>query len=151
MTVFSASGDRRFGQAWLIFAAAVALHVTDEATHGFLDVYNPNALAIRARFPFLPVPTFTMTQFIVALGTAVVLLLLLSTYAFRGRRWIRMFAIPVAIIPGVLNALLHSASSVYFHRWMPGVYSSPILFAASLYLLWRAWKRTPEARSAVAR
>jgi hypothetical protein len=51
--------DRRFGYAWLVFAGALALHVTDEATHGFLSVYNPNALAIRARFPFLPVPTFT--------------------------------------------------------------------------------------------
>ena len=37
----------QFGVAWIAFALAVALHVSDEANHDFLATYNPNARAIR--------------------------------------------------------------------------------------------------------
>ena len=50
---------RRFGFAWVAMAVVIALHVTDEATTDFLSVYNPAVRAIRARLPFLPLPTFT--------------------------------------------------------------------------------------------
>jgi hypothetical protein len=34
-----------------------------------------------------------------------------------------------------MNAALHISSSIYFHRWMPGVYSSPVLLIAAVFLL----------------
>ena len=34
-----------------------------------------------------------------------------------------------------MNAALHIGSSVYFHRWMPGVFSSPLLLLVAIYLL----------------
>jgi hypothetical protein len=126
---------RHFGIAWISFALALALHVTDEATHDFLSTYNPSVRAIRARFPFLPLPTFTFGVWLALLISGIVLLLCLSPLAFRGNRWLRIASWPLAIVVGVMNAALHISSSIYFHRWMPGVYSSPVLLIAAVFLL----------------
>ena len=40
----------RYGRAWVALAAALAVHVTDEALTNFLAVYNPTVRAIRGRF-----------------------------------------------------------------------------------------------------
>jgi hypothetical protein len=126
---------RRFGIAWVTFALAVAVHVADEAAHDFLATYNPNARAIRARLPFLPLPTFSFGAWLALLLTGIILLLCLSPLAFRGNSWLRIGSQPLAIVVGVINTALHIASSVYFHRWMPGVYSSPFLLGAAIFLL----------------
>jgi hypothetical protein len=130
---------RRFGIAWIAFTLALALHVTDEATHNFLATYNPSVLAIRARLPFLPLPTFTFGVWLGLLTAGIVLLLCLAPLAFRGSRWMRIAAWPLGLLIGVANASLHISSSIYFHRWMPGVYSSPVLLIAAIYLLTAAW------------
>jgi hypothetical protein len=127
--------NRRFGIAWVTFALALAVHVTDEATHDFLSTYNPSVRAIRARLPFLPLPTFSFRVWLTLLIAGILLLLCLSFFAFRGDSWLRTVSRPLGILVGVLNATLHIASSVYFHRWMPGVYSSPLLLLAAIYLL----------------
>lgn len=127
--------NRRFGIAWVTFALALAVHVTDEATHDFLSTYNPSARAVRARLPFLPLPTFSFRIWLALLVAGILLLLCLSFFAFRGDSWLRTVSRPLGILVGVLNATLHIASSVYFHRWMPGVYSSPFLLLAAIYLL----------------
>ena len=48
-----------YGVAWLALCIGLAIHVADEALTDFLSVYNPTVGAIRARFPFLPLPTYT--------------------------------------------------------------------------------------------
>ena len=126
------------------FALALALHVTDEATHDFLSAYNPTVLWIRARVPFLPLPTFRFWPWLILLIAGICLLLCLSPLAFRGNRWLRRAAWPIGILVGVMNAFGHIGSSIYFHRWMPGVYSSPFLLAAAIYLLLSARMRGPE-------
>jgi hypothetical protein len=131
---------RRFGIAWVAFALALTLHVTDEATHDFLTSYNPSVLAIRARLPFLPLPTFTFGVWIGLLIAGIILLLCLSPLAFRGSHWLRMAAWPLGLLVGIANASLHISSSIYFHRWMPGVYSSPVLLIAAVFLLAAARK-----------
>jgi hypothetical protein len=106
--------DRRFIYAWLGFAVALGVHVLDEATHDFLSTYNPTAQAIRARLPFLPLPTFSFVPWLTGLLTAVALLLCLSPFALRGARWIRIAAVPISVVIGVFNASLHILSSVYY-------------------------------------
>ena len=128
-----------FGLAWIAFALAVALHVADEASHDFLAVYNPNARAIRAKL-HLPLPVFTLRSFVVALGTAVCVLVALAPLAFHGVHWIRVAAVPVAIVVGLLNACLHVGSSLFFRRAMPGVLSSPVLVAVGTWLLWSCYR-----------
>src|SRR5207247_3980216 len=54
------SGVVHFGLAWLALGVAFAIHVADEALTDFLSAYNPAVRSIQARFPFLPLPTFTL-------------------------------------------------------------------------------------------
>ncbi len=133
---------RRWGIAWMALCVSLAIHVTDEALTNFLSVYNPSVLAIRSRIPFLPFPTFTFGIWLGGLIFAVLALLALSTFAFRGVRWM----VPVSYVFGILmfmNGMGHVLSSLYLRRWMPGVYSSPLLLAASVYLLAGARQRKP--------
>ena len=138
---------RRFGTAWLVFALAVAVHVTDEATHDFLATYNPIALAIRERVPFLPLPTFSFAVWLGGLIAGIVLLLCLTPLAFRGNARLRLIALPLAVVVGVFNAFGHIGGSLYFERWMPGVYSAPLLLISAIWLLASAGAMTPRARA----
>lgn len=128
------TSNRRFGIAWVMFAIAVAVHVTDEATHNFLATYNSSVRAIRARLPLLPLPTFNFALWLALLVIGILLLLCLSPLAFRGNLWLCIVSRPLAVVVGMLNATLHIGSSLYFRRWMPGVYSSPLLLFVAIYL-----------------
>jgi hypothetical protein len=124
----------QFGWAWVALAAAIALHVADEALTGFLDVYNPAVRAIRARLPWLPLPTFTFPVWIAGLAAGVALLLALGPAAHHGARWVVVAALPLSAVM-IGNGLGHIGASAYKRRLMPGVASSPILIAASAYAL----------------
>jgi uncharacterized protein with HXXEE motif len=130
---------RRFGAAWVGLCAALAVHVADEASTGFLDVYNPSVEAIRARLPWLPLPTFTFEVWLGLLVLAVAVLLALSVFAFRGVRWLCYFARFFAAVM-FANGVGHVAGSIFLGRAMPGVYSSPLLFAGSVWL-WTTARR----------
>ena len=133
-----------FGWAWVGLALALALHVTDEALTNFLSVYNPTVLAIRRRFPFLLIPTFTFKVWLSGLIIGIALLLALSPLAFRGVKWL---IIPAYILSVMMigNGLQHIVGSVYMGRLMPGVYSSPILLLSAMYLFGSIRHRDPAA------
>ncbi len=119
---------------------ALAVHVADEALTDFLLVYNPTVEAIRARYPWVPLPTFSFGVLFGGLILAVVLLLVLSRFVFQGAGWM----VPFSYFFGVMmmgNGQLHIAGSFYFCRLMPGVYSSPLLLVSSAYLLLRTRQR----------
>jgi hypothetical protein len=123
-----------FGPAWLALCIAFGIHVVDEALTDFLSVYNPMVRAVRARFPFLPLPTFTFRLWLTGLVLAVVVLASLTPFAFRGAAWMR----PVAYGFGIVmagNGLLHLAGSAYSRKVMPGTYSAPLILGAAIYLL----------------
>ncbi len=101
----------RFGRAWVAMAAVIALHVTDEALTDFLAFYNPLVRAVRARAPFLPLPTFTFGVWLAGLALGVALLLALSPLAFRGSRGIARVAVPLAVLMA-FHGLGHLAASV---------------------------------------
>ncbi len=130
------------GAGWVALALAVGLHVADEALTHFLDVYNPTVLEMRRRFAWFPMPTFTLGGWLSGLIVFVVLLLLLSPFAFQGANWIRPIAYFLAVLM-IANGLGHitftilgrTVDTVHFGRPAPGFYSSPVLLAASIYLL----------------
>jgi len=124
----------RFGRAWLALAAALALHVTDEALTHFLSFYNPTVQAIRERLPWLPLPTFSFGVWIAGLAAGIALLFALSPLAYRGNCWIARVAVPLSVIM-IANALAHIGASIYFSRFMPGVFSSPVLLTVSVVTL----------------
>lgn len=146
--------NRQLGRAWVALALAILLHVTDEALTGFLSVYNPTVLEMRARIPWLPAPTFGFGIWLGGLLAGIGLMLAVSPLVYGGARWTRPVAYALAGIM-IVNALSHTAgtiagrtfASIRFARPMPGFYSSPVLFAASVYLLYRL-RRPGGARGA---
>lgn len=139
--------DGGFGRAWVILACALALHVADEALTGFLAVYNPTVTAIRERLPWLPLPVFRFDVWLGGLILGIVVLLLLTRFAYNGAAWLRLPAVVFALLM-TANAFGHIAGTVFgrtvetvrFERPMPGFYSSPFLLAASMNLLYRLGK-----------
>jgi hypothetical protein len=137
-----APGSSKLGIAWILLCLALAAHVTDEASTGFLEVYNPTVVALRARLGSWPMPTFEFREWLIGLIVAVLVLLVLSPFVFRGSGWIRPLFYFLAVVM-FANGLAHTAgtifgrtvSSVRFARPMPGFYSSPLLLAASVYAL----------------
>lgn len=123
-----------YGTPWLFLTLSLALHVFDEAANDFLSFYNPLVMAIRDRVPWLIFPTFTFRIWITGLCIGVAILLLLSPLAYRGSRKLRPLAYFFAILM-ILNGLQHIAGSLYLHRFVAGVYSSPVLVIAAVSLL----------------
>ena len=123
-----------FGPAWVALCVAFGIHVVDEALTDFLAVYNPAVRALRARFPFLPLPNFTLRAWLTGLVLAGVVPASLAPFAYRDAGWMR----PIAYAFGIVmlgNGLLHVVASVYMRKAMPGVYSAPLLLAAAVNLL----------------
>ena len=132
----------RLFRAWVFLCLALALHVTDEATTGFLSVYNPTVIALRKNWAWLPMPVFRFDVWLAGLILAIAALLCLSLFVLRGARWMRPLAYAFAVMM-LGNGLGHTlgtifgrtVASVRFPRPMPGFLSSPFLFLASAYLL----------------
>lgn len=126
---------QRWALAWGVLCVAFATHVVDEAANDFLSWYNPNALAIRARVPWLPLPVFTFPVWITGLTIAVLVLAALTPHVRAGHRWLVPVGYAYSIIH-VANAIGHITVSIVGRWFAPGVYSSPILLASALWLLY---------------
>jgi hypothetical protein len=119
---------------------ALALHVVDEALTDFLGFYNPLVMTIRSELPWFPMPTFSFGVWLAGLVLLVSVLAFLAPAVGRGA----VATVPVSwILSGIMfmNGLGHLAGSVYYHRWLPGTTSAPLLVAASAILARATWKR----------
>lgn len=138
------SSPVNFGLAWVLLCLAFWSHVADEATTGFLNVYNPTVTALRERFAWFPMPTFQFRNWLFGLIVVNLVLLALTPFAYRNSPVLRPFAWIYAAIM-LLNGLGHTlftvlgqtVPSVRFPRPAPGFYSSPLLLLASIYLVMR--------------
>jgi hypothetical protein len=137
----SASG---FGGAWLALCVAFALHILDEATHGFLAVYNPTVTILRSRWSWFFMPTFGFWEWLIILIVVCGLLFCLTPVAARGMPGLRPLAWFLAgamFLNGLgytlFTILGHTVAGVTFARPAPGFYSSPLLLAASVWLMVR--------------
>lgn len=110
------------------------MHVADEALTGFLPVWNSLVLRVREIVPWSPLPAFSFPVWLTGLALAILALAFLTKFALRGARWLRPFAYFYGILM-VLNGLGHFALTVYLDRLAPGVYTAPLLLAASAWLL----------------
>ncbi len=139
--------NHRHWVAWIALCGALAIHVVDEALTDFLALYNPAVLSIRERYPFLPLTTFTFEGWLALLIFAIVALTCASFFVWKGRWAMRPISYVFAGVM-LLNGLLHIAGSFYMGTFMPGVYSSPLLLAASFFLIVRTadLSRTPKVR-----
>lgn len=126
--------DARRTRAWLLLVGALAIHVIDEASTGFLAFYNPMVLSIRSRLAWFPMPTFSFGAWLGGLSAVIVVLAFLAPAVRRG-------SIGIRIVCGVFSALMflnglgHLGGSAYFGRWLPGATSAPLLLVASVMLV----------------
>ncbi len=142
--------SRALGRAWVLLSLALAVHVADETVTHFLSVWNPTVAAIRAKLPWAPLPAFEFKFWLGGLIAAVVVLLGLSVFLYRGAGWMRPIAYALALIMlgngvGHIAATIagRTVAAVHFPRPAPGFYSSPWLIAAAVYL-WIELRRTRE-------
>lgn len=135
---------RRHWLAWMGLCVALAIHIADEALTDFLAFQNPTVLALREKYPFLPLPLFTFEVWLSLLIFAVVALTAVSYFVWKGRWAMRPISYAFAGFM-FLNALLHIAISLYMRELVSGVYSSPLLLVASIALITstRAFKNVP--------
>lgn len=120
-------------RAWLLLVGALAVHVADEASTGFLAFYNPLVLSIRAQASWFPMPTFTFADWLTGLVAVVVLLASLAPAVRRGAAATTLGSWIFSVIM-FMNGLGHLAGSVYWQRWLPGTTSAPLLLGASVLL-----------------
>lgn len=123
----------REARAWLALTTALALHVVDEATNDFLGFYNPMVLRLRETLGWWPMPTFSFWPWLIGLTLLVLVLFALTPAVARGGRWVRLAGYPFAAIM-LLNGLGHIAFSIAQRRMVAGVWTSPLLLAASVYM-----------------
>jgi hypothetical protein len=136
-----------FGRAWFALTIAFALHVLDEATTGFLNVYNPTVSAMRERYAWFPMPNFQFRDWLVGLIVVVLFCFALTPVAAQGARWLRPVAWFYALIMffnGIGHTLFtilgRTVETVTFPRPAPGFYSSPFLFIGSVWLMRKLWQ-----------
>ena len=141
-----------FGLPWLALTFAFALHVLDEASTGFLSIYNPTVLALRARWGWFPMPTFQFREWLMGLIIGVMTCFALTPFAARGARWLRPLAWVYALIMSFngmghtwTTIVGHTVAGITFPRPAPGFYSSPFLFIGSLWLMRELRKTRPSA------
>jgi hypothetical protein len=148
------SYNRPLAHAWILLCLGLALHIYDEATTGFLKIYNPTVMALRERLGWWPMPTFEFGPWLSGLIIAIVVLLSLTWLVARGAPGTRALAYVFAIIM-LFNAGGHTlatifgqtVSSVTFPRPAPGFWSSPFMAAAAIYLLVQLRRSAPERRN----
>jgi hypothetical protein len=135
-----------FGRAWFALTVTFALHVLDEATTGFLSIYNPTVTALRGRWSWFPMPTFEFREWLVGLIVAILICFALTPLAARGAGALRPLAWIYALIM-FFNGIGHTAVTIVGHtlasipvpRPAPGFYSSPFMFVGSVWLMTRLW------------
>jgi hypothetical protein len=137
----SASG---FGSAWFALCVAFALHIVDEATTGFLAVYNPTVISLRQRWDWFPMRAFGFREWLIALIVVCAVLFCLTPVAARGMRGLRSLAwafAAIMLLNGLGHTLFtilgHTVAAVTFPRPAPGFYSSPFLLLGSIWLMVR--------------
>lgn len=128
------------------------MHIFDEASTGFLAVYNPTVVALRQQLGWWPMPTFGFGVWLAGLIMGCAVLLALSGLVARGATGTRPLAYGLAAIM-LLNAASHTLATIFgrtvasvtFPRPAPGFWSSPVMAAAAIYLLVQLHKSAPES------
>jgi len=139
----------RVGLAWLLLCLVLAIHVAEEAFTGFLPAYNQTAEALRGLFPFLPVPTLSLTLWLSITIGLVAFLTALAPFAYRGFAIMRVATVGLSLVV-LANVTGHVGGSFLAGAPMPGVYSTPLLAAAGIYGLVVAWRWEAEVARAFA-
>lgn len=124
----------RISKSWFLLVSALAVHVIDEGSTGFLSFYNELVLMIRNSTGFFPMPTF---QFQIWLGGLILSILIFYSITHLVGKARGFLKVPIAAfgVLMILNGCGHIAGSVYFGRVLPGFWSSFLLIPSGIYLM----------------
>lgn len=130
----SVRSPNRWTLGWITLCLVLAAHVVDEALNDFLALYNPVVAGLSERFPWSPFRTFTFEGWLSGLVIVVVVLLALSILVSKGSRWMRpaSYVFSAAMLA---NGVGHTVASFVRGELIAGVYTAPVLIAASIFLL----------------
>jgi len=133
-----------FGFAWLLLSLSSAANILDDALNDFLGYYNATVLTLFGHFSWFPRIDLTFREWLVGMIVADAVLLFLTPLAYRNSVYLRPLAYAFGVIMLLFgcgavfaSVLGHTVPSVHFTGMAPGTYSSPLILAASVYLLRR--------------
>ena len=132
--------------AWLVFMSTVALHVFDEVMTEFLPFYNQSVINLREQLGFFPAPTFPFGIWLGGLVGAIIIGYCITPLIARGGKVIRLLVVVLGILM-IFNALIHLLGSIYLEKVIPGVWSSPLLLIAAIWLAMRGLRGEWQIRS----
>lgn len=131
--------------AWLLLVTSFGLHVLDEAIGGFLPFWNRFVTDTRSQLGFFPAPKFSFDVWLSGLVVAIILGYCMTPLVARGGKVIRVTTLVLGIIM-IVNAFGHFLGSYYFGEIIPGVWSSPFLLLAAIFVTFQGikgdWKDT---------
>jgi hypothetical protein len=128
------AGFDRWAMAWLILSLVLGLHVAEEAASGRFAIYDDLLDWIGFFLPFVEMPAFRYNMWLINLTGAVVVLIGLTWLVVTRQGPMRLASYVLAIFASA-NALLHIFLSVAAGELLPGTLTSPLVLAASLFLL----------------
>lgn len=120
--------------AWFLLVSAVALHVVDETLSDFLPFWNQLVTRLRAELAFVPLPTFSFAAWLGGLIFAILVGYALIPAVNRGGKFVRVLTTALGILM-ILNASGHLLGSIYFGKILAGMWSSPFLLLASIFVI----------------
>ncbi len=131
-----------WGFAWLLLCLSFAANILDDGVNDFLGSYNPTVLTLYGHFSWFPRIDLAFKPWLTGVIVADALLLFLTPWAYRNSRLLRPVAYAFSLTMladgcGTILATLlgRTVGSVHFTGMAPGTYSSPLLVAASVFLL----------------
>lgn len=127
------------GRAWLLLCSVLVIHVAEEASTGFLNVFSPLILKTGAFFGL----SIVMSRYVIwlsVIATLVAVLFALTPLVYRGKRWLVKGSYILAVLM-IGNASLHLSSPLLLGYFLLGEFTSPLLIAASIWLVIRAKKQ----------
>lgn len=132
------------GLAWLLLCLSFAANILDNVLNDFLGYYNATVLTLYGHFSWFPRIDLSFREWLLGVILADAVLLLLTLLAYRNSPLLRptAYTFSTFILLNGLGVILASllgqtVPSVHFTGSAPGFYSSPLLVAASVHLLWR--------------
>jgi hypothetical protein len=125
--------ENRNAVAWLTMVSAIGLHVFDEAMTGFLPTYNQIVIDLRKQLGVFPAPTFSFGVWLGGLIGGISIGYGMTLFVARGGKVIRIITTVLGILM-IVNAFSHFFGSIYFAKFFPGIWSSPFLLVAALFV-----------------
>ena len=112
----------------MLLCCALAAHIADEAWTRFLDLWNPEMEALG-----LGALRFTFPVWMTLMSLAIVGLLILSYWVWRGAWWTPAAASIFTLLM-LSNGAAHLLFAWHERAWTSGSVTSPLLLAGSLNL-----------------